>query len=348
MSWFLGWLFMVLRFRSARGPDLHELALENLALRQQLAVLQRKIRRPTHRPLDRAFWVLLRRLWPRWRSACLILSPATVVAWHRAGFRAYWRWKSRRKPGRPGTAAEVITMIHRMAADNPLWGAPRIHGELRMLGVKVSQATVSRHLPKPPTKAPNGQSWMAFLENHREHIAAMDFFTVPTAAFRQLYGLVILHHGRRHVTHVNVTAHPTAAWVRQQLREAFPEDTAPKYLLFDRDTTFGATVEFVRSLGTLPKRIAYRSPWQNGVVERFMGTLRRELLDHVILRDEAHLLRLLKSFLAYYHQDRTHLGLGKETPHARARENPPGPGAQMVAHPRLGGLHHRYSWNKAA
>ena len=244
--------------------------------------------------------------------------------------------------------AELVALIRRLAQENPLWGAPRIHGELRMLGVRVSQATVSRYMPELLRSPRRTQSWKAFLANHREHIAAMDFFTIPTATFRQLYGLVIIRHGRREVAHVHVTAHPTAAWVCQQLREAFPEATAPRYLIFDRDAIFGATKAFVRSLGIEPKVIAYRSPWQNGVVERFMGTLRRELLDHVIVRDEAHLLRLVKAFVTHYHEDRTHLGLEKETPGHRSREHPPHDLGGAIASPRLGGLHHRYTWNRAA
>ena len=347
MAWIFGWLVSVVRILMLRG-DPAGLALENLALRQQLAVLQRRRRRPSFRPWDRVFWMMLLRIWPRWKMACAVITPATVVAWHRVGFRTFWRWKSRAKPGRPATRSELVSLIRRLAEENPLWGAPRIHGELRMLGLRVSQATVSRDMPKIPRSPRRAQSWKTFLANHREHIAAMDFFTVPTATFRQFYGLVIIRHGRREVAHVHVTAHPTAAWVCQQLREAFPEATAPRYLIFDRDTIFGATQSFVRSLGIEPKLIAYRSPWQNGVAERFMGTLRRELLDHVIVRDEAHLLRLVKAFVAHYHKDRTHLGLDKETPGRRPREHPPHDLRGVSASPRLGGLHHRYTWDRAA
>jgi hypothetical protein len=347
MTLFLHWLKALGRLAGGPSP-LRDLALENLALRHQIATLMRARPKPRHRRRDRAFWVLLSRLWPDWREATVLVKPATVVAWHRAGFRAFWRWESRRRGGRPATRPAWVALIQRMHAENPTWGAPRIHGELQRLGIRVSQATVSRLLPPRPRGPRTGQSWKTFLTNHREHLAAMDFFTVPTATFRQLYGLVILRHGRREVAHIHVTAHPTAEWVRQQLREAFPEDTAPRYLLFDRDAIFGATLEFIRSLGIHPLRIAYRSPWQNGAVERFMGTLRRELLDHVIVRDERHLLRLVKEFCRYYHEDRTHLGLHKETPKPRAREDPPANQPQVKAHPRLGGLHHRYTWTQAA
>lgn len=346
MKILLHWLGTCLRaWASFRRVDL---VMENLALRQQVATLQRRQVRPRLRRRDRCFWVLLSRFWPRWKSACLIISPSTVVAWHRAGFRTTWRWKSRRRSGRPSTRVEVVAAVRRMASENPLWGAPRIHGELRMLGVRISQATVSRILGKRPSSKAQRQSWRAFLHNHREHLAGMDFFTVPTATFRQLYGLVILRHGRRSVAYVNVTAHPTAAWVSQQLREAFPEDTAPKYLVFDRDTIFGATKGLIRRLGIEPKVIGFRCPWQNGAVERFIGTLRRELLDHVILRDEAHLSRLLREFVHYYHEDRTHLGLEKGTPSHRPRDAAPDDGSALRAERRLGGLHHRYHWQRVA
>jgi len=322
--------------------------MENLALRQQVEVLQRGRAKPRLRCRDRFFWVLLSKVWPVWRSSCLIVSPATVVGWHRAGFRAYWRWRSRKRGGRPSTRADIVAAIRRLAGENPCWGAPRIHGELRMLGFRVSQATVSRFLPKRPSPEARRQSWKAFLHNHRDHIAGMDFFTVPTAVFRQIYGLVILHHGRRRVAHMNVTAHPTAAWVTQQLREAFPEDAAPKYLVFDRDSIFGATKGSIRRLGIEPKVTGFRCPWQNGATERFIGTLRRELLDHVIVRDEAHLSRLLREFLAYYHEDRTHLGLAKETPAHRPRDAEATRLSVLRSEPRLGGLHHRYRWQRSA
>jgi len=235
-----------------------------------------------------------------------------------------------------------------MAAENPTWGAPRIHGELLKLDFRISERSVQRLLPKRSGAPGSAQTWRTFLSNHREHIAAMDFFTVPTWDFRLLYGLVVLHHGRREILHLNVTSHPTAAWVRQQLREAFPFEAAPRYLIFDRDRIFQAVRPFVESLGISPKIIAFRSPWQNGVAERFVGSLRRDLLDHIIVRDEAHLLRLLKAYQAYYHADRTHLGLEKDSPHGRPEEARAGPVSKVAALPRVGGLHHRYTWKQAA
>ncbi len=331
-------------FRSRR-----DLLLENLALRQQLAILAPR-RRPLIRPADRAFWVVLRRLWSGWADALVIVKPETVIRWHRAGFRLYWRWLSRRgkQGGRPAVAREVRDLIRRMATEN-LWRAPRIHGELLRLGFIVSERSVSRYLRTLLRRPERAQTWMTFLSNHREVIAAMDFFTVPTATFRIFYALFVIRHRRREILHWNLTAHPTASWVMQQLREAFPFHTAAKYLLFDRDSIFSADlVTVVRSMGLKPTRISYRSPWQNGVAERFVGTLRRELLDHTIVLNDRHLRRLLFAFVAYYHEDRTHLGLCKDTPLGCPKEpRPEGPTA-VLAHPRVGGLHHRYSWRAAA
>jgi transposase InsO family protein len=235
-----------------------------------------------------------------------------------------------------------------MARENPFWGAPRIHGELLKLGFALSERSVVRWMPRRPSDPKRAQNWRAFLENHREVLAAMDFMVVPTWNFRQLYVLVILDHGRRVVRHMNVTSNPTAAWVKQQLREAFPYEDLPRYLLFDHDTIFGAVKTFVISMGIIPKQTSPRCPWQNGICERLIGTLRRELLDHVIVLDEEHLRRLLKDFVRYYHDDRTHLTLGKDCPHARPLEPRADEGNQVTGESRCGGLHHRYTWAAAA
>ena len=327
--------------------DVADLAAENLALRQQLGVLQRG-KNPRFQKRDRAFWALLFRLWPRWKDACLLVKPATVVAWHRQGFRLFWKLKSRPGPGRPTLQPEIQSLLRRMALENPRWGAPRIHGELMKLGFRVSERTVQKYMPKRLAPQGGGQSWKTFLANHRDHLAAMDFLTVPTWDFRQLYALVVIRHGRREIVHLNVTAHPTADWVKQQLREAFPFNEIPRYLIFDRDRIFQAVKSCVEAMGIKPKVISFRSPWQNGVTERYVGTLRRDLLDHIIVRDEAHLLRLLKNYLPYYHRDRTHLRLGKDSPHGRLVETRPGPESKVVSLPRVGGLHHRYAWDHAA
>ncbi len=259
-----------------------DLVLENLALRQRLAAFARSGRRPRIVAADRLFWIVLRRLWLRWSNVLIFVKPETVVRWHQAGFRPYWTWLSqRRRPGRPPLDARLRALIHRLALENPTCGAPRIHGELRMLGFEVSERSVSRCLP--PRRPPPGalERWLTFLRNHRGAIAAMDFFTVPTATFRVLYLWFAIDYARRRVLHFDVSEHPLAAWVVQQLREAFPYDTAPHHLVFDRDAIFNAgVVSIVKSLGIRPARTAYRSPWQNGVAERWIGSVRREFLAH--------------------------------------------------------------------
>src|SRR5256885_10551952 len=317
-----------------------DLTLENLALRQQLALLRRRSKRPPVGLLDRVFWMWLSQWWARWREALHVVQPRTMIRWHRQGFRAFWNWKSHRgRPGRPTVASELANLIRTMALANPLWGAPRIHGELLKLGLDVSQRTVGRLMPrraKPPS-----QTWRAFLENHVADLVSVDFFVVPTATFRVLYVFVVLLHHRRQVVHFNVTDSPTAAWTAQQVVEAFPDDSAPRYLLRDRDGIYGG--EFRRRVkGMLIAEVltAPRSPWQNPFVERVIGTIRRELFDHVIVLNEGHLRRRLHSFLRYYHGSRTHLALEKDAPEPRAVE-PPAQG-RVLALPQVGGLHHRY------
>jgi hypothetical protein len=316
------------------------LAAENLALRQQLAVLRREVKRPRLRPRDRVFWAWLCRLWEDWRSSLVIVRPETVVRWHRQGFRLYWRRKSRsRRDGRPALDADVRALIRRMCVANPTWGAPRIHGELLKLGIGVAETTVAKYMPrrgKPPSP-----SWRAFLDNHVKDLVSIDFFTVPTATFRVLFGFVVLAHERRRIVHLNVTANPSAAWTGQQIREAFPYDTAPRFLLRDRDGIYGDDFRrVVHSLGITQVMIAPRSPWQSPFAERAIGSIRRECLGHVIVLNERHLRRILRSYLAYYHGSRTHLSLGKDAPDHRAVQTPAEGGVVEIA--EVGGLHHRY------
>ena len=329
-------------FRSQR-----EQAVVELALRQQLAVYAHAGRRPRLTSLDRAFWVLLRQLWPRWREVLVVVQPDTVVRWHRKGFRLYWRFRSRRRPGRPRIPKEVRELIRRMALENP-WGARKIHAELAKLGIEVSLATVSRYLPKRPPDSVLRQNWLTFLRNHKDAIAAMDFFAVPTVGFQLLYVWFVLDHDRRQLIHFNVTASPTARWVIQQLREAFPSDAALPFLVYDRDSIFSADVTTaIRNLGFEPIRTAYRCPWQNPFAERWVGTCRREILDHLIVLGERHLRRLLADYVAYYNVERVHAVLG-DSPNGRPSEGRPSPSAKVVALPRVGGLHHRYAWCEAA
>jgi putative transposase len=316
--------------------------LENLALRQQLAALKRRHPRPRLGALDKLFWVLARRFWSGWKQALFIVTPETVVRWHRSGFALYWHAisKARRMVGRRGISKEVRDLIFRMVAENPTWGAPRIHGELLMLGFDVSERTISRCMRRAPRDPEPAKRWLAFLRNHREAIAAMGFFTVPTITFGVLYCFFIIEHGRRGILHFNVTRHPTGVWIVQQLREAFPYESAPKLLIFDRDAKYGLEVPIaVRSMAIRPIRTSFRSPWQNGVAERWVESCRRDLIDHVIAFNERHLTRLLSDYVRYYHEDRTHLGLGKQTPAGRVRSTNRG---VVISRPRLGGLHHRY------
>ena len=325
-----------------------DLVLENLALRQQVMVLKKERPRPPLEDVVRAFWVALRESWPAWASRLVIVKAGTVAEWNRARFRRYWaRISQRRHPGRPRVDAEIRRLIRLMAQDG--WGAPRIHAELTKLGFIISEKTVSRSMPRLPAEPDPVKRWVAFLRNHKDDIAAMDLFAVPTVSLRLLYGFFVIEHGRRHIVHFNATFHPTSAWVMQQLREAFPYDTAPRYLVFDRDSIFSpAVIEFIRAMRTKPVRISYRSPWQNGTAERWIGNCRRELLEHVVVLGERHLVRLVRTYISYYHEDRCHLGLGKDTPDERPITPRPSPTAKVVALPRVGGLHHRYEWREAA
>jgi len=325
------------------------LAAENIALRQQLIVLKRKQKRPVLKERARLFWVLLSRIWPGWRDVVYIVQPDTVVRWHKRAFKLYWRRKSERgKRGRPSTDPEIRSIVLKMAEENPLWGAPTIHGELLKLGINISERTVSKLIRKRTPKPPS-QTWRTFIKNHMTEMVAVDFYVVPTIRFRMLYVFIILSHARRRVVHFNVTANPTAAWTAQQIVEAFPWETAPRYLLRDRDSIYGEWFrKRVQSMGIEEAITSYHSPWQNPYVERLHGSIRRECTDHVIVFGENHLRRILQSYFEYYHQDRKHLGLDKETPMGRPVSNRASPSAKLVALPRVGGLHHRYEWSEVA
>ena len=318
-----------------------ELAAEILALRHQLAVLQQAApRRLRLNRADRLLWVLLSRVWRGWRGAVQIVQPATVVAWHRRLFAWQWRWRSTRsRLGRPPIGVDVRALIQKMHRANPLWGAPRIHGELLKLGIEIGETTVAKYLGRRP--ASPSPTCRTFLRTHLSQCASMDFFTVPTATFRVLFVLVILSHDRRRVVHFNVTDHPTAAWTKQQIREAFPDQTAPKYLLLDRDGCNGPDFgRLLESFGIEELLIAPRAPWQNPYVERLIGTLRRECLDHVIVWNERSLRRTLTCFLDYYHEWRSHLSLDKDAPMPRAVQLPTC--GAIIQVPHVGGLHHHY------
>jgi transposase InsO family protein len=314
------------------------LEAENLVLRHQLNVLRRKSpARIAFSGFDRMVFAGLYALAPSILDALKIVKPDTVIRWHRAGFRAYWRWKSRSRGGRPRTPTEIRQLIHEMSTANPLWGAPRIHGELRKLGIAVGQTTVAKYMPK--WRRPPSQGWKTFLHNHADGIASMDLFVVPTISFRLLYGLLILQHARRELVGLAVTAHPTTEWIARQFTEAFGWRDAPRYVVRDRDRLYGQEfIRRVRAMGIRDRPISARSPWQNGYAERLIGSIRRECLDHVVVFGEPHLRNLLRSYQQYYNECRIHLSLDKDAPHSR----PVTAHGRIAVSPVLGGLHHRY------
>ena len=324
-------VFGLLRSRAA-------VAAENLALRQQINVLRRTAsKRPFFSGIDRLIFASLYRWLPGVRDVLAIIKPETVVRWHRSGFRSYWRWKSRSRGGRPKVALETRQLIRDMSLANPLWGAPRIHGELLKLGIDIGQTSVAKYMAR--RRSPPSQGWRTFLRNHADGIAAMDLFVVPTVSFRLLYGLLILRHDRRRILSVGATAHPTAEWIARQLTEACGWEQAPRYLVRDRDRAYGAVVtQRLRTLGIRDRPISPRSPWQNAYVERLIGSVRRECVDHVIVFGERHLRHLLLSYKTYYNETRTHLSLNKDTPSPRVVQAT----GRIFCLPILGGLHHQY------
>jgi transposase InsO family protein len=315
------------------------LEAENAVLRHQLNVLRRRlhgrVRLTNH---DRWFLIQLYRWFPSILQVLTIIRPETLLRWHRAGFRCYWRWKARPLGGRPQIDTELRALIRRMSVENPLWGAPRIHGELLKLGFDVAQSSVAKYMVK--RRGPPSQGWRTFLRNHAPDIAAMDLFVVPTLGFDLLYAFVIVRLGRRDLVWINVTPNPTAEWVARQITEAFPWDEAPHYLIRDRDRIYGSVVtRRLRAMGIRDKPTAPSSPWQNGVVERLIGSIRRECVDHIIVLGEAHLRRILRSYACYYNDIRTHRSLDKDAPVTRKIQRI----GSIKAHAILGGLHHHYA-----
>jgi len=319
----------------SRFKSRERLEAENLALRHQVTVLRRSAPgRLRLRGSDRFLFVWLYRLWPSVLGSIVIVQPETVVRWHRDGFKAFWRLKSRGIPGRPRVNKEIRDLIREVSRANPLWGAPRIHGELLKVGIDVAQSTVAKYMAKG--RRPPSQSWRTFLRNHADGIASVDFFVVPTATFKLLFGFVILRHDRRRLSHIAVTANPTADWIARQISEAFPWNTAPRYLVRDRDCAYGDVFKRrVRAMGIRDRPVAPRSPWQNGHVERLIGSIRRECLDHLIIFGEAHLRRVLWAYANYYNGTRTHLSLDKYTPLLPAIQRD----GRIQSVPHLGGLH---------
>ena len=313
------------------------LELENVFLRHQLNIALRRAPQRQLRGSDRALLVWMTWLWPSLLGLSRIVQPDTILRWHRAGFRTYWRWKSRGRPGRPRVVREVRELIRRMSTENPLWGAPRIHGELLKLGFQIAESTVSKYMIR--RRGPPSQTWRTFLRNHADAIAAIDLCLVPTLTFECLFLFLVVGHGRRQLLWFAVTRYPTAEWLAQQIVEAFPWDTAPIYLVRDNDGAYGHVfIRRVRAMGIRDRPISPRSPWQNPYAERLIGTIRRDCLDHVLIFGERHLRRVLTLYSRYYNETRTHLGLGKDAPLGRAVQRT----GNIVTTPILSGLHHRY------
>ena len=314
------------------------LEAEILVLRQQINVLRRACpKRAPFISIDRLILGAVCRLFPKMYDALAIVRPDTVIRWHRAGFRSYWRWKSRRRCGRPTVPLEIRRLIREMSIANPLWGAPRIHGELLKLGIEIGQTSVAKYMAR--RRAPPSQGWKTFLRNHADGIAAMDLFVVPTISFRLLYGLLIMGHGRRQILWFGVTAHPTAEWIANQLTEACGWEQIPRYLIRDRDGAYGEIfMRRVRSIGIRDRPTSPRSPWQNAYAERLIGSIRRECIDHIVVFGERHLRHVLLSYMSYYNGTRTHLSLNKDAPISRAAET----AGRIISRPILGGLHHQY------
>jgi transposase InsO family protein len=314
------------------------LEAEIVLLWHQLTVLRRQApAKPKLTAADRLLFVWLYRLFPSVLNAIAIVQPETIIRWHRAGFRLYWRWKSRSRGGRPKVPLEIRRLIREMSLANRLWGAPRIHGELLKLGIDVAQSTVAKYMAK--SGRGRSQTWKTFLQNHAAGIAAMDFLIVPTVGFKLLFVLVLLRHQRRRLITLTVTTNPTAEWIARQITDAFPWNEAPDHLIRDRDGSYGhAVVRRLSAMGIRDHPTAPRSPWQNGHAERLIGSIRRECLDHVVVFGEVHLRRTLAAYANYYNELRTHLSLEKDAPDHRLVQRC----GQVAARPILGGLHHQY------
>ncbi|MCP4410626.1 MAG: transposase family protein [Gammaproteobacteria bacterium] len=314
--------------------------IEIVALRHQLSVYQRSVRRPIIEPEDRVIWPWIARRWSGWKEALIIVQPRTVMAWQRKRFRAYWTKLSRAgKVDRPALSKEVRALIVRMSKSNPGLGSPRIVGELQKLGIQVAKSAVEKYRVR--CRKPPSPTWKAFIDNHLKDLVSIDFFTVSTVKFKVLFVLIVLAHHRRKVIYFNVTEHPTSQWTAQQIVEAFPWDTAPRYLLRDRDKVYGTDFrKRVRSLDIEEILTAPRSPWQSPYVERTIGSIGRECLDNVIILNERHLKRVISNYLDYYRRWRTHLSLEMDAPDPRPIQGPEI--GRVVELPEVGGLHHHY------
>ncbi len=320
-----------------------DLIAENALLRQQLIILHRQVKKPAFTQSDRLWLVLLASRVKNWKEHLLILRPDTLLHWHRQGFRLFWKFKSRNRGGRPKLATETIALIQRMAAENRLWGAERIHGELSKLGFSVAKRTIQKYIARVHPSQPSSQNWSTFLKNHAKDVWACDFIPVINLFFRTIYAFFIVELSSRRVVHFGVTSNPTDAWVAQQLREATPFAQTPRFLIRDRDGKYGEVFTRVAKGSSIEVlKTPYRAPKANAVCERFLGSVRRECLDHILVLGERHLHRVIKEYVEYFNQSRPHQGIGQRIPE-RLKSVPEKPGkAKIIAFPVLNGLHHDY------
>ena len=323
-----------------------ELVAENALLRQQLIILRRQVKRPTCTKTDRVLLVLLARLVRTWQQTLFIVQPDTLLRWHRELFRLVWKRKSKAASHEPKLALETIALIREMARNNRLWGAERIRGELLKLGIYVCKRTIQKYMRTVRTYQPRGQTWATFLRNHAGQVWTCDFLQVTDLFFRPLFAFFVVELKSRKVIHVGVTRSPTDSWVGQQLREATPYGHAPKYLIRDNDNKFGSC--FARVAATSGIKILktpYHAPRANAICERFMRSVRKECLDHLLIFQEKQLQRVLNAYVAYFNQARPHQGIGQQIPE-RLRSVPSAQdaGNKVIAIPVMGGLHHDYHW----
>jgi hypothetical protein len=327
--------FFRLLFKSEQN-----LILENLMLRQQLNIYKRKNKKPKLENIDRIILVWISKIFSKWKSALVIVKPATVIGWHKKGFKLYWRRKSRRV-GRPNINWELIKLIRRMQKENLTWSAQRIQGELEKLGFSVCDNTVAKYMSKSKTDLEKIQRWFTFLRNHAKYTVGIDFLVVRTIFFKAMYVFIAISHNRRKILHFAVTSKPHSQWAIQQLRETFSFDETTKYVIRDNDKIFSEDFKhYIKKLGMEDTPTAPRSPWQNPICERAIGTLRRECLDHMIILNEKHLYNILHEYIFdYYNISRTHMSLEKDSPEHRPIQKD----GKIVSKPILGGLHHIYS-----
>ena len=351
------WLLFKRRIIHPRTMNkISRLELENLSLRQQLIAQAKTKKEPTLNNNFRIFWKFYSKIFDFWREVLCLVKPATVIGWFNNSFKKYWtriiRNGKRKKRGRPPVSLEIRKLIRQMAHENPTWGYPKIHGELLMLGFEIEQSTVKKYMPRRNPDPKKRQSWKVFLKNHLPEIVAMDFFTVSIlsfSGFKMLYVFFIISHDRRKILHYNATFAPTADWTCQQIKAAFPKKGKYRYMICDNDKIFSKkVVKELKDVGIKTKKTSFRSPWQNGVAERFIGSIRRECMDHMIPLSQKHVLRLIKNYVDYYHETRTHLSLKKDAPVSRAIQRRPSPDAKIISIPQANGLHHRYEWHVVA